>query len=101
MFTIIRSVVFNSWFEKLRDLNAKARILSRIDSASLGNFGDSQPVGEGVSEMRVHVGPGYRLYYMRQGSKAYLLLIGGNKSSQRKDIQQAILMARQLKGKES
>ena len=74
----------------------RARIIHRIRSAELGNFGDSTPVGEGVSEMRIHVGPGYRLYYTRRGELVYLLLVGGDKSSQKRDIKRAIAIARSL-----
>jgi putative addiction module killer protein len=68
---------------------AKARILARLLSAALGNFGDCEPVGEGVSEMRIHVGAGYRVYYTRTGSTVYVLLAGGLKASQAKDIAKA------------
>jgi putative addiction module killer protein len=79
------------------DLKAKARILARLRSAMLGNFGDCAPVGEGVSEMRVHVGAGYRVYYTRTESTVYVLLVGGVKASQAKDITKAKQMARELK----
>lgn len=72
--------------------------MARLRSATLGNFGDCQPVGAGVSEMRVHVGPGYRIYYTRTGAVVYVLLIGGVKSSQAKDISKAKKMAQELKG---
>lgn len=80
-------------------MKARARILGRINSAENGNFGDCEPVGGGVSEMRIHYGPGYRLYYTRQGEVVYLLLIGGDKSSQKRDIKRAIEIAAKL-GKE-
>jgi putative component of toxin-antitoxin plasmid stabilization module len=67
------------------------------DGAALGNFGDCEPVGEGVSEMRIHVGPGYRVYYVRTGSTVYVLLAGGTKASQAKDITKAKRMARELR----
>jgi probable addiction module antidote protein/putative addiction module killer protein len=73
----------------LDDQKAKARILARLRSATFGNFGDCEPVGEGVSEMRIHVGAGYRVYYMRRGSTFYVLLAGGIKASQTKDIAKA------------
>lgn len=97
MNTLIRTAEFAAWLERLRDLKGKARILSRLDSAVLGNFGDCEPVGEGVSEMRIHFGPGYRVYYMRRGTEVYLLLVGGDKSTQKRDIKLALEMARQLK----
>jgi putative addiction module killer protein len=81
----------------LADQKAKARILARLASAAFGNFGDSEAVGEGVSEMRVHVGAGYRVYYMRIGATVYVLLAGGVKASQAKDIAKAKKMARELK----
>ncbi len=81
----------------LADAKGKARILARVRSASLGNFGDCEPVGGGVSEMRVHVGPGYRIYFMRREQTVYLLLTGGDKSTQTKDIARAKTMARAIR----
>jgi putative addiction module killer protein len=92
-----RTAEFDSWLSNLKDKIGKARILKRIRAAEGGNFGDCEPVGEGVSEMRIHVGPGYRLYYTRIGEVIYLLLVGGDKSSQSRDIKRAIDMARALK----
>ena len=80
------------------DQKAKARILARLRGATLGNFGDCESVGEGVSEMRIHVGPGYRIYHVRAGSTVYVLLAGGTKASQAKDIAKAKRMARELRG---
>ena len=97
MNTLLRSDVFSTWLEKLKDAKAKARILSRLDSAAEGNFGDCEAVGEGVSEMRIHVGPGYRVYFTRRGTRLYLLLVGGSKASQKRDIKAAARMARELK----
>ena len=96
MNTFLRSEEFDHWLLTLKDKIARARIIHRIRSAELGNFGDSTPVGEGVSEMRIHVGPGYRLYYTRRGELVYLLLVGGDKSSQKRDIKRAIAIARSL-----
>jgi len=93
MFIFEATAVFREWLSSLRDTKAKARILARIRSAELGNLGDCSPVGEGVSEMRIHYGPGYRLYFKRTGDIVYLLLIGGNKSSQKRDIAAALKMA--------
>jgi putative addiction module killer protein len=81
----------------LADQKAKAKILARLTSAAFGNFCDCAPVGEGISEMRIHVGAGYRVYYIRTGSTIYVLLAGGVKASQAKDIVKARRMARELK----
>ena len=96
MNTFLRSEEFDHWLLTLKDKIARARIIHRIRSAEMGNFGDSTPVGEGVSEMRIHVGPGYRLYYTRRGELVYLLLVGGDKSTQRRDIKRAIAIAHSL-----
>jgi probable addiction module killer protein len=87
---------FDSWFTKLRDRQAQKRIQARIDRAESGNFGDCEPVGEGVSEMRIHYGPGYRVYFAQQGMEIVILLAGGDKSTQPKDIKAALELARQL-----
>lgn len=97
MNTFLRSSVFDAWLSDLTDRKAKARILARLTSAACGNFGDCAPVGAGVSEMRVHAGPGYRIYFVRIGSAVYVLLIGGDKSSQKQDIENAKRMASELK----
>jgi putative addiction module killer protein len=86
MATILRTAEFDEWLRKLSDPIGKARILARIRSAEAGNFGDVAAVGGGVFEMRIHVGPGYRVYCSRRGDVIYLLLCGGDKSSQRRDI---------------
>ncbi len=96
MNTFKKSPQFDTWLQSLKDGKGRVRILARIASAEHGNFGDCQPVGEGVSEMRIHFGPGYRLYYTRKGETVYFLLIGGDKSSQKRDIQKAIEMARTI-----
>lgn len=96
MATFIRTDAFATWLLKLRDAAGKARILVRLDAAVLGNFGDCAPVGEGVSEMRIHTGPGYRVYYKRRNAVLYVLLLGGNKSTQARDIKRAIRLAREL-----
>ena len=97
MNSLIATPEFEQWLGKLRDAKGKARILSRLDAAALGNFGDGQSVGEGVSEMRIHFGPGYRVYFTRRGTFVYVLLIGGDKSTQKRDIKRALQMARELK----
>ena len=94
---MLRSSDFDVWLSHLADQKAKARILARLVSAEYGNFGDCESVGEGVFEMRVHVGAGYRVYYARTGSTVYVLLAGGVKASQTKDIAKAKKMARELK----
>ncbi len=96
MNTFQRSDEFDAWLAGLKDKAGRARIVHRIRSAEHGNFGDCVPVGEGVSEMRVHVGPGYRAYFTRRAEVVYLLLLGGDKSSQKRDIKRAIEMARAL-----
>jgi len=93
----VRTEAFDTWLRRLGDAKARARIAQRIESAQAGNFGDCEPVGEGISEMRVHVGAGYRVYFTRIGDAVYLLLVGGNKSTQRRDIRRAIEMACYLK----
>jgi putative addiction module killer protein len=89
MTTFYRTTEFDAWLRGLSDPLGKARILARIRSAEAGNFGDVAPVGGGVSEMRIHAGPGYRVYFCRRGALTYLLLCGGNKTSQRDDIRMA------------
>lgn len=93
---ILTTETFDNWFTSLRDIRAKARVQARIDRAGLGNFGDCEPVGEGVSEMRIHYGPGYRVYFVQRGLEVVILLAGGDKSSQSKDIARALELARGL-----
>jgi putative addiction module killer protein len=97
--TFLRTDEFDTWLAGLKDKNGKARILQRLDAAQTGNFGDCSPVGEGVSEMRIHVGPGYRVYFTRHGEIVYLLLLGGDKSTQPRDIKRAKTLAKTI-GKE-
>jgi len=99
MNTIRETDQFAAWFDSLRDQKAIARIVHRIRSATEGNFGDVQSVGDGVFEMRVHYGPGYRMYYARTDATVYLLLVGGDKSSQHRDIATAHALWRNIKGK--
>lgn len=94
---IYTTKIFDSWYQKLKDLEAARFIQVRIDRAEDGNFGDCKPIGEGVSEMRLHVGPGYRLYFMQQGLEIVILLAGGNKSSQSRDIEIALQLAREIR----
>jgi putative addiction module killer protein len=87
---------FMAWFRGVRDRQAKARIMVRIDRLSLGNPGDVRPVGEGVSELRIDYGPGYRVYFLQQGTKVVALLAGGDKRTQSQDIGIALEMARSI-----
>ena len=87
---------FDKWLKKLRDRKAVLAIAARLDRAKLGNFGDVEPVGEGVSEMRIFLGPGYRLYYTIRTSKIIFMLCGGDKSTQKKDIKKAKDMAKAI-----
>jgi len=85
---------YAAWFERLRNRMAKTRILIRIRRVSLGNFGDVKPVGEGVSELRIDYGPGYRVYFLRKGETLVVLLGGGDKRTQSRDIQRAIVLSK-------
>ncbi|MDN3512662.1 MAG: type II toxin-antitoxin system RelE/ParE family toxin [Candidatus Jettenia sp.] len=96
MNTIQTTEVFDNWFNDLKDRVAKARIQARIDRAEDGNFGDCRPVGEGVSEMRISVGAGYRVYFKQVGMEIFLLLAGGNKATQQRDIEIALELARKI-----
>jgi putative addiction module killer protein len=96
MIEIRQTVAFSDWLAALRDGAAKARIEVRIRRLSLGNPGDVKPVGEGVSELRIAHGPGYRVYFVQRGDVLVVLLCGGDKSSQDRDIERAKAMARQL-----
>lgn len=93
MFTILKTEYFEKWQSQLKDINAKAKIQVRIRRMETGIFGDVKPVGEGVSEARIHYGPGYRLYFCQQGDVVIILLCGGDKKSQSKDIE----LAKELK----
>lgn len=94
----LRTAEFDAWLQALRDPVGKARILASIRSAEAGNFGDCAPVGESIYEMQIHAGPGYRVYYRRRGEVVYLLLCGGDKSSQQRDIRMAKALLVGLKG---
>jgi putative addiction module killer protein len=96
MISIYTTDEFDDWFATLRDKQAQKRIQARIDRAEDGNFGDCKPVGEGVSEMRIHCGAGYRVYFVQRGLEMVVLLAGGDKSNQQKDIQTALTLAREL-----
>ena len=96
MRTVLTTEAFDAWFAGLRDFQARARVQARIRRAGQGNLGDCAPVGEGVSEMRIHTGPGYRIYFTQRGLEIVILLAGGDKASQARDIQAALELARQL-----
>jgi putative addiction module killer protein len=96
VYSVLRTDEFDRWLSKLRDAKAKARIALRIRSAELGNLGDMRSVGDGISEMRVHYGPGYRVYFKLRGKQLILLLIGGDKSTQTRDIKKAKAIAAAL-----
>ena len=93
-YEIEKTEVFDKWLKKLRDRKAVLAIANRLDRAITGNFGDVASVGEGISEMRIFVGPGYRLYYTIRKHTIILMLCGGDKSTQEKDIQKAKKIAK-------
>ena len=93
---IRQTETYSKWFDSLRDRQARARINARIRRLSLGNPGDVKPVGEGVSELRIDYGPGYRVYYVQRGEQLVILLAGGDKGSQKRDIKTALSLANDL-----
>jgi putative addiction module killer protein len=96
MIEIRKTEIFAKWIDGLHDIRARARILVRIERLAAGNPGDVKSVGEGVSELRINYGPGYRVYYKKQGQKVVILLVGGNKSTQAKDIKTALRLTQNL-----
>ena len=96
MIEIRKTELFEKWFTALRGRQAIARINTRLRSVSLGNFGDVKPVGKDVSELRIDYGPGYRVYFAQHGRKLVILLAGGDKRSQQRDIEKAIELAQML-----
>jgi putative addiction module killer protein len=94
--TVSETAEFSAWLRRLADAKARARIAARVAAVQYGNFGDCKSVGDGVSEMRIDHGPGYRVYFTRVGSAVYILLCGGDKSTQKADIQRAKEMAKRL-----
>ena len=96
MIEIRKTELFARWLDDLRDLRARARVQARIERLAAGNPGDVGPVGEGVSELRIDYGPGYRMYYKRYKRELIILLAGGDKSSQAKDIKAVQRLARNL-----
>jgi putative addiction module killer protein len=97
MYTIYTTEVFEAWFDSLHDRQTARRIQARIDRVEEGNFGDHKTVGQGVFELRIHHGPGWRVYFSKQDFEIVVLLAGGDKSSQHQDIARAQDLARQLK----
>lgn len=95
MIEVLKTAEFNEWFKSLKDIRAKARVQIRIDRVELGNFGDAK-FFDGIGELRIDYGPGYRVYFVKRGNTVVILLCGGNKPSQNKDIKQAISMAKEL-----
>ena len=96
MLEIRKTGIFVDWLNSLHDIRAKSRILVRIERLAMGNPGDVKPVGEGVSEMRIDYGPGYRVYFKSFGNKLIILLAGGDKRSQSDDIKTALRLMRDL-----
>jgi putative addiction module killer protein len=94
MTEIRQTAAFATWLRTLRDRRARARVQVRIDRLQLGLSGDVRPVGEGVSELRIDYGPGYRVYFVRRGSECIVLLGGGDKRTQEQDIKKAVSLAR-------
>ena len=96
MIEIRKTENFAKWIDGLQDIRARARILVRIERLAAGNPGDVKPVGEGVSELRIDYGPGYRVYFKKMGQKVIILLAGGDKKSQIKDIKTALRLSHNL-----
>jgi len=96
MYRIQKTEVFDSWLMNLRDMNAKGRILARLKWAESGNLGDFKALGSGLHEMRIYYGPGYRLYFMKEKERIIILLSGGSKSTQEKDIKTAYKIMKEI-----
>ena len=96
MFEVLTTDEFDRWLSDLADERARTKIASRVARLRFGNAGDAKPVGEGVSEMRVHHGPGYRVYYKQTNKTIIVILSGGDKSTQEKDVRRAKKMAAEL-----
>jgi len=96
MIEVRKTAIFSDWMAGLRDHRARAKIAARIDRLALRNPGDVAPVGEGISELRIHYGPGYRVYFVSRGKTLIVLLCGGDKSTQTKDIKTAKVLAASL-----
>ena len=96
MVDVRKTEVYARWLDGLRDVRARARVLVRVERLAAGNPGDMRPVGEGVSELRIDYGPGYRVYYKKQGRRIVVLLAGGDKRTQSADVKTALRLARNL-----
>jgi putative addiction module killer protein len=96
MVEIRKTDVFVDWLDGLKDIRARARVLVRIERLAAGNPGDVKPVSEGISELRISYGPGYRVYFKKRGKELIILLAGGDKSTQSKDVKTALRLARNL-----
>ena len=93
MIEIYKTDIFIKWLDGLRDIRARAKIMIRIERLAMGNPGDVKALGKGISEMRINYGPGYRVYYKQQGPQIVILLAGGDKKTQTKDIKRAFELA--------
>ncbi|MDD3845628.1 MAG: type II toxin-antitoxin system RelE/ParE family toxin [Syntrophorhabdaceae bacterium] len=98
MIEIRKTDVFAGWLDSLDDIRGRARVMARIERLATGNPGDVKPVGEGVSELRIDHGPGYRVYFKQFGSHVVVLLAGGDKGTQVRDIKAALRLARNIQG---
>ncbi|RKY23881.1 MAG: type II toxin-antitoxin system RelE/ParE family toxin [Planctomycetota bacterium] len=96
MIEIRKTSTFSKWIDRLRDIRARARIQARIERLAVGHTGDAKPVGEGVSELRIDCGPGYRVYFKKRGRSLVILLAGGDKRTQSRNIKTALRLARNL-----
>lgn len=96
MIEVRETDTFAAWLSGLRDVRAKAEVARRVRRLALGNTGDVKPVGEGVSELRIHYGPGYRVYFVQRGAVLVVLLCGGDKGSQDRDIRSALKLAKEV-----
>ena len=96
MIEIRKTATFAKWIDDLRDMRARARVQARIERLAVGHAGDVKPVGEGVSELRIDYGPGYRVYFKKRGRSVVILLAGGDKRTQSRDIKTALRLVRNL-----
>jgi len=100
MIELKQTETFRKWWTRLKDKRAVGVIFARLDRLAYGHAGDAEPVGDGISELRIHYGPGYRVYFQRRGNTVIVLLCGGDKSTQSKDIDRAKMLAAQLREEE-